>query len=487
MCDGGTAALRRTFASGLADLSGLDGADAMETACSTLFGVMSISVGEDALHGWTQVVLPMLRQRATPEAAAVMCTIGALGGGRIEQAAEVELGRLAAAGIQPPAWVEALRSPVTARDLRAYEDPDGSTLLLAGHLSRAGTDAGLVMAADPENCGALEDVWVVEGDTFADVLARMRSLGQRTGAPLAEVTLDAAEWRWQAEAAMDARAVHDAADAADADDVADMFEELSNADGDGPGWRAMEAMLRFWIGQLPDSGKPKPPHGDEAEPPAVLRELFATGAYANWASARTPYDPARPAAVELPARRKKSDDPAPVYRLRVDLRGARPPIWRRLEVADDTTLAELHRLLQIAFGWDNYHMHCFETDLGTFGIADHDLGYRPEQAATLEQVLAENGKMTYTYDFGDSWEHVITAESVTAPAEGVAYPRCTGGRRAAPPEDCGGIWGYGALCEILADPEDEQHAERLEWLGLDDASEFDPAAFDLTETDRLLR
>lgn len=83
--------------------------------------------------------------------------------------------------------------------------------------------------------------------------------------------------------------------------------------------------------------------------------------------------------------------------------------------------------------------------------------------------------------------HIITVESVTAPAEGVAYPRCTGGRRAAPPEDCGGIWDYEALCEILADPEDEQHAERLEWLGLDDASAFDPAAFDVVETDQLLR
>ncbi|WP_323747516.1 plasmid pRiA4b ORF-3 family protein [Catenulispora rubra] len=484
MCDGGNASLRRAFAPGLEDLSGIDAADELEAACSTLFGVMSLSVGDEGLHGWTQVVLPMLRRRGTPQAAAVMCTIGALGGGEIEQSVEAELERLAADGIRPPAWVHALQSPVTAGDLRAYEDPDGSTWLLAGRLSRAGTKAGIVLAVDPEDCGALEDVWMVEGDAFVDVLARMRSLGQRTGAPLAEVTLDAMEWRWRAEAAMDAREVHDADDA---DDVVDVFEELSNAEGDGPGWRAMAAMLRFWIGQLPESGKPKPPHGDEGDGPlAKLRGMFAAGAYGNMASALAPYGPKRPAAIELPTRRKKSDGPAPVYRLRVDLRGAKPPIWRRLEVAGDTTLAELHRILQIAFGWDDCHMHCFETDFGTFGIPDPDLGHRAEQGATLEQVLAENGKMTYTYDFGDSWDHIITVESVTPLAEGVAYPRCTGGRRAAPPEDCGGIWGYEALCEILADPEDEQHAERLEWLGLDDASEFDPAAFDLAETDRLL-
>lgn len=381
---------------------------------------------------------------------------------------------------------------MTDADLTAYEDPDGATWLLAGRLSRAGTEAGLVMAVDPEDCGALQDVWMVEGTSFADVLERKRSLGQRTGAPLAEVALDAAQWRWRAEAAMDARDVHDAEDA---DDVTDVFEELSNADGDGPGWRAMAAMLRFWIGQLPDSGKPKPPHGDDDEeddtdPLAKLRELFASGTYPGRSIASTlaPYDPARrAAAVKLPAARKKSDGPAPVYRLRVDLRGARPPIWRRVEVPGNATLAESHRILQIAFAWDDYHMHCFETDFGTFGVSDAELGHRPERSATLEQVLSEGGRMTYTYDFGDSWDHAIAVESITPPTEGTVYPRCTGGRRAAPPEDSGGIWGYEALCEILADPDDDQHAERLEWLGLDDAAEFDPTAFDQAETDRMLR
>ena len=332
------------------------------------------------------------------------------------------------------------------------------------------------MAIDPEDCGALAEVWVVEGAAFPDVLERMRTLGRRAGASLAEVTLDAAEWRWRAEAAMDAREVHDLDDV---DDVVDVFDELSAPDGEGPGWRALAAMLRYRIGQLPDSGKPKPPHGGEGGGSLTgLRDLSTGG---------NPYGLAQPTSVELPARRRKSDGPAPVFHLRVDLCGANPPIWRRLEVAGGTTLAELHGILQIAFDWDNVHLHCFETDFGTFGTADRDLGHRPEHKATLEQVLVKGGKMTYTYDFGDSWDHIIAVESVAPAADGVAYPRCTAGRRAAPPEDCGGIWGYEALCEILADPKDEQHAERLEWLGLDDASEFDPTAFDPAETDRLLR
>jgi hypothetical protein len=89
-----------------------------------------------------------------------------------------------------------------------------------------------------------------------------------------------------------------------------------------------------------------------------------------------------------------------------------------------------------------------------------------------------NSKLRYTYDFGDDWEHDILVEKVLDRNETVAYPRCTGGRRAAPPEDCGGIWGYAELVEVLNDPADPEHKDRLEWLGLDDAADFDPDRFD---------
>jgi hypothetical protein len=68
----------------------------------------------------------------------------------------------------------------------------------------------------------------------------------------------------------------------------------------------------------------------------------------------------------------------------------------------------------------------------------------------------------------------------------VAYPRCLTGRRAGPPEDCGGVWGYQDLIEILADPTHDEHKERLEWLGLDSGGEFDPAAFDVDEVNEAL-
>ena len=110
----------------------------------------------------------------------------------------------------------------------------------------------------------------------------------------------------------------------------------------------------------------------------------------------------------LPAKRKKSDQPAPIYQIKVGLRGATPPIWRRLEVPADISLARLHPVIQIAFGWDDSHLHVFETPYGSFGTADADLGHRAEAPVTLEQVApAVNSKLRYTYDFGDDWDHDI--------------------------------------------------------------------------------
>ncbi|MGH3630235.1 MAG: IS1096 element passenger TnpR family protein [Sciscionella sp.] len=66
------------------------------------------------------------------------------------------------------------------------------------------------------------------------------------------------------------------------------------------------------------------------------------------------------------------------------------------------------------------------------------------------------------------------------------YPRCTGGRRCGPPEDCSGIGGYEMLIDALADPQHPEHNELAEWMGLDDPTDFDPAEFDRHELTDLL-
>jgi hypothetical protein len=256
-------------------------------------------------------------------------------------------------------------------------------------------------------------------------------------------------------------------------------------DEDGlPDYPAMAALMRARMNALPPPSKPAAPHGDEGDGHVGLTALQMLTQLAGNGGGPFgiggPILPGRrPAVAELPAKRTKSDQLAPIYQIKVSLRGARPPIWRRLQVPADISLAQLHTVIQIAFDWYDSHLHVFETPYGEFGTANAQLGHRPEAPVTLEQVAPGlKSKVRYTYDFGDDWEHDIVVEKVLDHSETATYPRCTGGRRAAPPEDCGGVWGYANLVETLNDPADPEHEDMLEWLGLDDAADFDPDSFD---------
>ncbi|MEV1242023.1 plasmid pRiA4b ORF-3 family protein [Nonomuraea sp. NPDC049750] len=176
-----------------------------------------------------------------------------------------------------------------------------------------------------------------------------------------------------------------------------------------------------------------------------------------------------------------------VHTIKVTLRGSRPPVWRRLGVASDSTLRHLHDVIQASFGWQNYHMWVFDTATGRFGDTDRELEIRSAASTRLDQVAPRaNDRLRYTYDFGDDWEHDILVEAITDAEPGTAYPRCLTGRRAGPPEDSGGVWGYEYLLEILADPTHDEHQERLEWLGLDSADQFNPASFDANKINDVL-
>ena len=82
-----------------------------------------------------------------------------------------------------------------------------------------------------------------------------------------------------------------------------------------------------------------------------------------------------------------------------------------------------------------------------------DMGTKSERGARLKAVAPNKGnKLRYLYDFGDSWDHDLLVEEVPPPVRGTRYPLCLAGRRACPPEDCGGVWGYQELLAILANP-----------------------------------
>jgi len=181
---------------------------------------------------------------------------------------------------------------------------------------------------------------------------------------------------------------------------------------------------------------------------------------------------------------------AAAYQVKIGIRGAKPPIWRRLRLPADTTLADLHHVIQAAFGWEDCHLHHYFDDEGRrYTPADYeswDESPADEAATRLRDVVRQVGhKLLYEYDFGDSWEHDIVVEDVLADRSSTVV--CVGGRRAGPVEDSGGVWGYAALCEAMADPTHPQHAERRTWVhDVVGVPRFDPAAFDKDAVNRAL-
>ncbi|GAB3488062.1 plasmid pRiA4b ORF-3 family protein [Flexivirga lutea] len=150
--------------------------------------------------------------------------------------------------------------------------------------------------------------------------------------------------------------------------------------------------------------------------------------------------------------------------VRVDLLGAHPPIWRRLELRGDLTLTGVHDHLQAAFGWSESHLHRFDAPgavsgshpyfVTEFDLDEGDTGTN-EADARLDQVLRKPGeRLRYTYDFGDNWKHEFKVESVRPATDEDPPARCTGGRGACPPEDVGGIHTWNDLAAALrADPD----------------------------------
>ena len=169
-----------------------------------------------------------------------------------------------------------------------------------------------------------------------------------------------------------------------------------------------------------------------------------------------------------------------IYRFKITLRGIRPPIWRRIEVPENHTLRNLHLMIQSAMGWENRHLYAFRIDNMEFTDCSnsfHDNGDLDDAQYTIAEALSDDvKKFRYEYDFGDGWDHEIQVEDISDPKPGVEYPVCLAGKRACPPEDCGGVFGYYRCLEALEatnkSPEDE---ELLEWMG-----EYDPQDFDIS-------
>ncbi len=173
-----------------------------------------------------------------------------------------------------------------------------------------------------------------------------------------------------------------------------------------------------------------------------------------------------------------------IVQIKVKLLGvSKPPVWRELQLRADTRLDQLHEILQAALGWEDYHMHVFTFADEEFGVPDPELGHADERKVTLGELTGIGARFRYTYDFGDDWEHEILVEDLLDPDPETHYPILVASKGACPPEDSGGTWGYANLKAILADPNHDEHQDKLEWLGLTDASEFDPTAVPTDDID----
>jgi hypothetical protein len=169
-----------------------------------------------------------------------------------------------------------------------------------------------------------------------------------------------------------------------------------------------------------------------------------------------------------------------IVSLEVTLRDVRPPIWRRLLVPARMTLGDLHHAIQGAMGWEDAHLHVFDIAGRQYGDPREVDDAADEARLTVGGVLRSGvSRFSYTYDFGDDWEHSIVIEGERPPVDGQAYPACVAGRRNCPPEDCGGGWGYQELLAVLGDPAHPRRHEWLEMLGDD----FDPEAFTVEAAD----
>jgi hypothetical protein len=182
-----------------------------------------------------------------------------------------------------------------------------------------------------------------------------------------------------------------------------------------------------------------------------------------------------------------------IYNFRIELDGIEPLIWRSIEVPKNYSFWDLHVAIQDSMGWLDYHLHSFsilpprKRKPVLIGIPDPD--YEDDTTVAgweipMTKYFNEPGDIAgYDYDFGDSWHHKITLEGIYLQKDGTKYPHCTNGKRACPPEDCGGIPGYYRLIETLQDPNSEEYTDMIFWLKnhAKNYYPYDPAYFNPTE------
>ncbi|WP_372369756.1 plasmid pRiA4b ORF-3 family protein [Candidatus Uabimicrobium sp. HlEnr_7] len=179
------------------------------------------------------------------------------------------------------------------------------------------------------------------------------------------------------------------------------------------------------------------------------------------------------------APREEQED---IYYLKISLKKSKPLIWRRICVPGNISLAALHDIIQVTMGWENNHEHCFTIDEVVYGDMSSDYHLKDEQKYALNELITENKTFfSYEYDFQDSWQHKIVVEKITSHKDKDVKIKCLAGKNACPPENCGGIYGYEEMLQILKDASDPEHLDLQDWL-----HGFDPKLFSIKDVNKYL-
>lgn len=160
----------------------------------------------------------------------------------------------------------------------------------------------------------------------------------------------------------------------------------------------------------------------------------------------------------------------PTYTFKIDLINTEPLVSRTIKVSSETSLFLLHHIIQTVMGWQNRHLYEFYINHLRFidsRLVDEDFGdFTDAKESMLEDILAKSGTSAfYLYDFGDGWKHEIKLIEINNKPQNEILPSFVLGQNACPPEDCGGVYRYREIIEILADSTHEEYESIVEWIG----------------------
>ena len=189
---------------------------------------------------------------------------------------------------------------------------------------------------------------------------------------------------------------------------------------------------------------------------------------------------------------KDNGKPLRSLTISVTLNDAPVEISRELIVPSTLRLSHFAEVLVRAMGWEGYHLSIFVSGKTWYGDRNSVEQWREDGMERVEcysdftvgDVLPRKGsKVIWEYDLGDSWRHTIRVEDSKTGKFGMQDVTLNKAKGACLPEDCGGVWGYADLIEIMADPKHPEYEEYKEWLG----HKLQPGRFNIAKARKAIK